>query len=219
MIEVHKKVKAVVFDLDGTLIDSAKQVLNIINFIRKKYLKKKKLSSNNVYRFLSIGGSKLIKQSLSLRKNEEIYLKIFRKIYLKKKFNIKIIYPNVLNFFKKLKKKKIKIIICTNKPSTQLKKIIKSSFFKKYVNFYVTSDIVSCYKPNKVFIEYILLKTKLKRSDLLYIGDSIVDVRLCVKTNLNFLVYNNLLNDISATYLKKLRKKNLVFKNYNEIVV
>jgi phosphoglycolate phosphatase-like HAD superfamily hydrolase len=106
VIEVHKKVKAVVFDLDGTLIDSAKQVLHIINFIRKKYLKKKKLSSNNVYRFLSIGGSKLIKQSLSLRKNEEIYLKIFRKIYLKKKFNIKIIYPNVLNFFKKLKKKK-----------------------------------------------------------------------------------------------------------------
>ena len=42
MIEVHKKVKAVVFDLDGTLIDSAKQVLHIINFIRKKYLKKKK---------------------------------------------------------------------------------------------------------------------------------------------------------------------------------
>ena len=219
MIEVHKKVKAVVFDLDGTLIDSAKQVLHIINFIRKKYLKKKKLSSNNIYRFLSIGGSKLIKQSLSLRKNEEIYLKIFRKIYLKKKFNKKIIYPNVLNFFKSLKKKKIKIIICTNKPSTQLKKIIKSCFFKKYINFYVTSDIVSCYKPNKVFIEYILLKTKLKRSDLLYIGDSIIDVRLCVKSNLNFLVYNNLFNDISATYLKKLKKKNLVFKNYNEIVV
>jgi 2-hydroxy-3-keto-5-methylthiopentenyl-1-phosphate phosphatase len=58
-----------------------------------------------------------------------------------------------------------------------------------------------------------------KVNDLLYIGDSIIDVRLCLKSNLNFLVYNNLLNDISATYLKKLRKKNLVFKNYNEIVV
>ena len=76
-LEVHKKVKAVVFDLDGTLIDSAKQVLQIINFIRKKYLKKKKLNSNNIYKLLSIGGSKLIKQSLSLRENEEIYLKIF----------------------------------------------------------------------------------------------------------------------------------------------
>ena len=36
-------IKAVIFDLDGTLIDSDKDIVRLINLIRAKFLKKKRL--------------------------------------------------------------------------------------------------------------------------------------------------------------------------------
>ena len=218
---ISKDVKAIIFDLDGTLINSAKTVLEILNEIRQKFLKKKKINLKKIVHLLSIGGKILIKKSLELKKkdDEDYYLKIFRSIYLNKRFNVKEIFPNVINFLKKIKKKRIKVIICTNKNSILLKKIIRNSPLKKYVDFYVTSDMVENYKPNKIFLDYIFKKTKMKRNNILYIGDSLIDVKLCKNYNINFLVFKNSISDFSKSDLFFFDKKKIVFNNYKNLVV
>ena len=91
---ISKNIKAIIFDLDGTLINSSKTVLEILNEIRQKYLKKKKIKINKITNLLSIGGKILIKKSLQLKKKSDIdyYLKFFRHIYLRKKFKKKDIF-------------------------------------------------------------------------------------------------------------------------------
>lgn len=42
MISDTQKIKGIIFDLDGTLIDSDKDIERIINYIRKKDLNKKR---------------------------------------------------------------------------------------------------------------------------------------------------------------------------------
>jgi phosphoglycolate phosphatase len=164
---ISKNIKAIVFDLDGTLINSSLTVLDILNQIRRKYLNKKKINLKKISKFLSIGGKILIKKTLQIKKEKEIisYLKIFRHIYLSKKFNTQDIFPNVINFLKRLKKKNIKIIICTNKNSKLVKKIVNESPFRKYVNFFVTSDMVNSYKPDKVFLDFIFKKTNISKDN------------------------------------------------------
>lgn len=218
---ISKNIKAIVFDLDGTLINSSLTVLDILNQIRRKYLNKKKINLKKISKFLSIGGKILIKKTLQIKKEKEIisYLKIFRHIYLSKKFNTQDIFPNVINFLKRLKKKNIKIIICTNKNSKLVKKILNESPFRKYVNFFVTSDMVNSYKPDKVFLDFIFKKTNISKDNLLYIGDSQIDLKLCNDCNINFLLFKNSLNDISKRDLIILKKKKIVFSSYKSLMI
>lgn len=218
---ISKNIKAIVFDLDGTLINSSLTVLDILNQIRRKYLNKKKTNLKKISKFLSIGGKILIKKTLQIKKEEEIisYLRIFRHIYLSKKFNTQDIFPNVINFLKKLKKKNIKIIICTNKNSKLVKKIVNESPFRKYVNFFVTSDMVNSYKPDKIFLDFIFKKTSISKDNLLYIGDSKIDLKLCNDCNVNFLLFKNSLNDMNKRDLIILKKKKIVFSSYKSLMI
>jgi phosphoglycolate phosphatase len=218
---ISKDIKAIVFDLDGTLINSSLTVLDILNQIRRKYLNKKKINLKKISKILSIGGKILIKKTLQIKKEKEVicYLKIFRNIYFSKKFNTQDIFPNVINFLKKVKKKNIKIIICTNKNSKLVKKILNESPFRKYVNFFVTSDMVNSYKPDKIFLDFILKKTNIPRDNLLYIGDSKIDFKLCNNSNINFLLFKNSLSDINKKDLIFLKNKKMVFSNYKNLII
>jgi len=218
---ISKDIKAIVFDLDGTLINSSLTVLDILNQIRRKYLNKKKINLKKISKILSIGGKILIKKTLQIKKEKEViyYLKIFRNIYFSKKFNTQDIFPNVINFLKKIKKKNIKIIICTNKNSKLVKKILNESPFRKYVNFFVTSDMVNSYKPDKIFLDFILKKTNIPRDNLLYIGDSKIDFKLCNNSNINFLLFKNSLSDINKKDLIFLKNKKVVFSNYKNLII
>lgn len=218
---ISKNIKAIVFDLDGTLINSSLTVLGILNQIRRKYLNKKKINLKKISKILSVGGKILIKKTLQIKKEKEIisYLKIFRHIYLSKKFNNQDIFPNVINFLKRLKKKNIKIIICTNKNSKLVKKIVNESPLRKYVNFFVTSDMVNSYKPDKIFLDFIFKKTSISKNNLLYIGDSQIDLKLCNDCNINFLLFKNSLNDINKRDLIILKKKKIVFSSYKSLMI
>ena len=57
--------KAIIFDLDGTLIDSDKDIEKIINFIRKNDLNQKKIPINKIANYTSIGGDDLIKKTIT----------------------------------------------------------------------------------------------------------------------------------------------------------
>ena len=220
-IHLNNNIKVLIIDLDGTLINSSLTVLQILNQIRKKYFNKKKLHLKKISPYLSIGGETLIKKSLEIKKAYEInyYLEIFRKIYLNKKFNYKEIFPFVLKFLRKVKKRNIKIIICTNKNSKLVRKIMNESALGIYINSYVTSDLVGSYKPDKIFLEFILKKYNISKEKILYIGDSIVDVKLCKNYKVNFLIYINHFSDISPKIMDSLKKKKLTFNDYRNLII
>ena len=92
-------IKAVIFDLDGTLIDSDKDIVRLINLIRAKFLKKKKINIKKIANYSSIGGNKLIINTLS-KKKPKFFLKIFRNLYNNIKIRKDLIFPGVVNFLR-----------------------------------------------------------------------------------------------------------------------
>lgn len=161
-------IKAIIFDLDGTLIDSDKDILKIINFIRLCYLNKKKIGINRIANYTSIGGNDLIKKTIS-KKQSKYYLKIFRELYMNLKIRKDLIYPGVIALLKFLKLKKIKIFICTNKPKYLTNRIVKKTDLGRYINKFFCSDEFKVKKPNGLFYNKISSNINIeKKKNLIY---------------------------------------------------
>jgi len=70
-------VKLVIFDLDGTLVDSDKTVIRLLNTIRKD-LNLTALKLKDISFYLSLGGEEMIKKTIASDIDAKKYLGIFR---------------------------------------------------------------------------------------------------------------------------------------------
>ena len=211
-----RQIKAVIFDLDGTLIDSDKDILKIINYIRKNYLNKKKIDINRIANYSAVGGKNLIKETIN-KKRPYFFLKIFRDLYKKQRIRENLIFPRVINLLKFLKKNKIKIFICTNKPKYLTSRIVKNTNLNKYVNKYFCSDEYNYKKPDKRFFLQIYKKMNVNKNSILFIGDSMVDYKFCRNCLLEFVLFKNKRIKYPKKIYHKLLSSGKILFNYKKI--
>ena len=115
--EKKLNIKSIIFDMDGTLIDTLSDIADSVNFVLKKY----KLPQHSYAKykiFIGDGIESLVMRALpkDLNLNRE---EIFSEIRVKYQENINsktIVYEGILDLLDFLLLKKIKIGICTNKP-------------------------------------------------------------------------------------------------------
>lgn len=210
--------KVFIFDFDGTIVNSSKTVIKLINFILKSE-KKKIIKKNKIKKYLSLGGDDLIKNAFHLSNKYEInkYKNLFRKLYYSEKSKKNDLFPGVKLFLNYLHQKKIKICLCTNKPKKLLFKILNSLNLKYLFSLILTPDDLFKKKPDPIYIKTILKKFKIKKKDVIYIGDSIIDYKLAKENGLDFYLYWNIDCDIPKKILSKIKNDNSMFSNYSEL--
>ena len=164
-----KNFKIVLFDLDGVLINSKKNMKISWNEVCKKF----KLDIPFEKYFELIGKDfKEILKDLKIKKNYEEIQDCFKKNSIKN-FNLIQLYPKVKKILSILKRKKIKIGIVTSKDCLRSRKVLRK--------FSIFPDIIECSdgklpgKPNPDKILKILKKFKIKKANAVYIGDMKVD--------------------------------------------
>lgn len=169
-------VKGVIFDLDGTLIDTIEGLANSVNYALSFY----GFPNHSVekYRtFVGNGVGKLVERALPEGKK---YLlgevrKVFEKHYSETMLDILPVYDGIWDLIEYLKKKNIKMAVNTNKMDIFAKPMIKKVFGDI---FFETLGEVSEFgrKPSPEGAKYLVDKIGLKVSDCVYVGDSGVDV-------------------------------------------
>ena len=176
---MQKKYKCLLFDLDGTLLDTAPEFLTCLNTLLKKN-KKRSVTYDFVRNRVSDGVGRLIQDSFII---DEIHpefehfrqnlLSEYGKNYLDSKT-----FPGVDEFLSVLSKNKIDWMIVTNKPKKFSQEICEKFNWHKHATAIVSpEDVDGKRKPDPASLDAALAKTSIKKEQAIYIGDNWRDIK------------------------------------------
>ena len=176
----------IVFDLDGTLIDTLEGLTVAVNKTMEQLNLKYHYSKEEVKTFIGRGAKRLLTLALKREFSEEefeLFLHNYEAFqYVSKPFK------NVIETLKILNAKNIPLIIYSNKPDEILQKLITASL--KGINFlYIQGqDLNYPPKPDVTLLNKIIAKFNLFNKKGLYVGDSIVDIQTANNANMKCLI-------------------------------
>jgi HAD superfamily hydrolase (TIGR01549 family) len=202
-----------IFDLDGTLVDTADSVVITLNGIRKS-LNKKEMPYSFFLPWLSHGGEELIKNTLEVETDQEIFdnLNVFRKKLSKYLTPKSKIYPGARHVLEFCKSKGLKMCICTNKPRSLAEKVLSDTSLDHYFCFMSAGGDLETKKPSPENLLSILNLYKGTRS--FYIGDSKIDQEITNALSIPFYFFKNGYNDgVDET------KLSFCFTSYDKLLI
>lgn len=172
---VYSRFEAIIFDLDGTLVDSAPIVGTILNELRFE-LGLATLPLRSFYDWISLGGADLVVNALGIEKYDaDIYLSKFRTRYFEMTTPRDSVYPNVFSMLSRLRKNGFKLSICTNKPRRLVDKVLLETELSGYFDYVLAGDDISTKKPNPENVDKCLLAMNATPGSVVLVGDSTVD--------------------------------------------
>jgi phosphoglycolate phosphatase len=165
----------IVFDLDGTLVDSAATVSSILNEMRFE-LGKAPLPKALFEGWISLGAKVLISKSLEIYDAEiESSLADFRDRYANIKTSINNIYPSVLEALHHLKSSGVLLSLCTNKPRTLTEQVLQDTGLDNFFPFICAGGDFLAAKPHPDNLIACLNHYQISNLDTWFVGDSTVD--------------------------------------------
>ena len=166
-------VKAIIFDLDGTLVDSYPAILESLNFTRETF----GLSDVNladVKRMVGRGLENLIRTAIG-EKDLASGMEVFRNSYDKTHLTGSFLLPGVMETLQTLQQHSIPMAIASNKPAEYSKNILKHLGIDSFFVDCIGPEIAGKPKPDPAMIQYLLEHMHKSDTDTLYVGDMILD--------------------------------------------
>lgn len=173
--------RAVVFDLDGTLVYTLEDLKNAINSALKNLGYSFCYSLEDTKRLIGSGTKNLCRRAIdSLNPSEEeveILFREFTKEYNMHQLDNASLYEGVMDVLIELKKRGIKVAILSNKVDKNTKEII-SHLCKNFTFDYILGQ-TSIYplKPDPTSLFKVIEEIKVKKEEVLYVGDSDTDMK------------------------------------------
>ena len=180
------------FDLDGTLIDSAPDLARSVNYMLRS-INHSEFSDEIIDSWVGNGAQTLVKRALSGSKiiDENIDNDLFKKSlsifleYYKNNLCVKTTpYPNVKTTLESLKSDGYKLAIITNKPFDFIEPILKELELDSFFELFIGGDSLSEKKPSPLPLQYMCEKFKIKPRNTLMIGDSKNDILAAKAANI-----------------------------------
>ena len=167
----------IIFDIDGTLVDTLDDIRDSANKVLKNFGIKK--ASKEKIKYAVGSGVDNFFSNLAVRVRDiEKAKKLFTESYFINLTNKSKLYSGVLGVLRELKKKKIILYVVSNKPQIFSEKLLKmlkvKKYFKKIIG--INSEEKKRLKPSAFYIKKILLKEKVLPSEALIVGDSKTDI-------------------------------------------
>lgn len=175
--------KAIIFDLDGTLLDTLDDLTDCVNYMLNKYGYPPR-DRLEIRRFLGNGARYLIDRSLGGALNGEDFERFLTeyKAYYEANSGIKTKpYDNIVGMMGRLKDNGFKIAVVSNKPDGAAKYLC-DIYFSGLVDFALGDREDICRKPAADPVLFAM--RELNCDEAVYVGDSEVDIETAKNANI-----------------------------------
>lgn len=185
--------KLIIFDLDGTLIDSAPDLALALNYMLER-IGRESFSEEIINTWVGNGAQTLVKRALLGKKelDEEVdallfenALQIFLDHYEANVCVNTFLYPKVKETLEYLQSKNYLLSIVTNKPFKFVKPILESLEIEELFHDYIGADSLERKKPDPMPLEYMCEKFSIAIEDTLMVGDSKNDILAAQALNMH----------------------------------
>ncbi len=176
----------VIFDLDGTLVDSAGDIATAVNRMRRELGHREK-PLDTITQWVGNGSAMLVKRSLSEALDlplEDIAPAIFQtahvmffKHYRQCNGDTTTLYDGVLTVLQELQQQNIPLAICTNKPAEFTHALLKKLSIDHFFTCVVSGDTLAVKKPDAAPLLFCAEQCGIAANQCLMVGDSMTDVR------------------------------------------
>jgi phosphoglycolate phosphatase len=168
-----------IFDLDGTLIDSRLDLAHSVNATRT-HMGMPTLDNERVYSYVGNGAPVLIRRAMGEKATEpevQEALEFFMEYYREHVLDFTTLYPGVKESLERLSAAGKRMAVLTNKPVRMSRMIVEGlgvapCFFQVY-----GGNSFDFKKPHPIGIETLMREAACGRSRTLMVGDSSVDVQ------------------------------------------
>ncbi|MCC8168581.1 MAG: HAD-IA family hydrolase [Clostridiales bacterium] len=171
-------IKAIVFDLDGTLLDTLGDLTDAVNYALARHGMSVR-TIDEIRKFVGNGALRLIERSVPDGQQnpafEDVY-EDFQKYYAAH-CNIKTkAYPGVLALLAELKKRGVAMAVVSNKPDGAVKTLCEK-YFGEYISVAMGDAPGRERKPAPDTVEAAMEAIGADPRQTIYVGDSEVDIR------------------------------------------
>lgn len=181
----------IVFDLDGTLIDSAPDIQAVAEAILGR-LGKPPLTLEETRAFIGEGAKVLVSRMMAARgiaETPELHAQIYGEFVAEYEFAVDraVFYPGVVDALAVLKAGGHRLGLCTNKPELPARAVMRHMGMEPVFDAFVAGGMTEHRKPHPEMALRCL--EQLGAGPALYVGDSGTDAETAARAALPFALY------------------------------
>jgi len=169
----------IVFDLDGTLIDSRRDLTDSANEMLADY-GAPPIGEEAIGRMIGSGAGELVRRALAasgVNVALEEALPRFREMYDRRLLENTRPYDGIPELLEALRERKVPLALLTNKPLQPSLRILDAFHLTEYFPFRLGGDGPWPRKPAPEGIRHLMASARAGATETLLVGDSIIDVR------------------------------------------
>ena len=171
-------ISAVLFDLDGTLVDSLDDLTDAVNHMRSRF-DMTALSTAEVRRMIGKGSRHLVQQALGSDSENDItrglqFFEAFNTAHIADKSRL---YPGVREVLEQLDQRDIPLAIVSNKNESLSRLILETLGIKKYFSTISGGDTYPERKPSPLPLISVIRDMGFNPDETVMVGDSINDIQ------------------------------------------
>ena len=214
------QIYTILFDLDGTLVDTAPDLIEAHNHVMKKYGHKQKRLSD----IKSLAGrgawvmmQRSFKNEIKDEKTKKKMVDEFIDFYSKNINNESKPIKGIFEFLDWAKSKNISMGVCTNKREVLATDLLKKINMYKYFEYVAGADTFEFNKPDPRHLTNVIEIIGGDLSKTIMVGDSEVDSNSAYNANLPFVLVKNGYTEKSE---KEIKHDELIddFVNFQKII-